>query len=112
MWEKLEVTSNDSFFKYVSLNPRSVNDSCQRCSVKKGVLPKSCNFIKKESVALVFSGEFSEISKKTYFIEHLLVTASGMRGTAVSEAYTEPSQTCKMELFTRIANCFHPLTIS
>ena len=79
---------------------------------KKGVLPKSCNFIKKESLALVFSGEFCEISKKTYFIEDLLATASGMRGTVVSEAYTKPSQTSKMKLFARITNRFHPLTIS
>ena len=33
-----------------------------------------------------------------------------MRRTAVSEAYSEPSPTSKMELFARIANCFQPLT--
>ena len=75
-----------------------------------GVLQKK--FIKKESLAQVFSCEFCEISKKTYFIEQLLTTASGMRGTAVSEAYSEPSQISKMELLGRIANCFQPLTIS
>ena len=78
----------------------------------RGVLPKACNFIKKESPAQLFSCEFCEIPKKTYFIEHLLTTASGMRGTAVSEAYSGLSQTSKMKLFTRIANCFQPLTIS
>ena len=35
-----------------------------------------------------------------------------MRGTAVSEAYSEPSQTSKMELFARITSCSQPLTIS
>ena len=40
------------------------------------------------------------------------MTASGIRGTAVAETYSEPSQTSKMELFARIANCFQPLTIS
>ena len=105
MSEKLEMTSNTHFFKmFLWIH--------QRGSVKKGVLPKARNFIKKESLAQVFSCEFCEISKKTYFIEHLLTTASGMRGTAVSEAYSGPSQTSKMELFTRIANCFQPLTIS
>ena len=89
-----------------------MNDSHQRRSVKKGVLPKACNFIKKKSLAQVFSCEFCEMSKKTYFIEHPLTTASGMRGTAVSEAYSEPSQTSKMELLARIANCFQSLTIS
>ena len=37
----------------------------------------ACNFIKKESLAQVFSFEFCEISKKTFFIEHLRTTASG-----------------------------------
>ena len=35
-----------------------------------------------------------------------------MRGTVVSEAYSEPSQTSKMEPFARIANFFQTLTIS
>ena len=72
-----------------------------RCSVRKGVFrnfekfagkhlcqslffnkvaglgPKRCNFIKKETLAQVFSCEFCEISKKTFFIEHLRATASG-----------------------------------
>ena len=43
------------------------------CSVKKGV---ACNFIKKETLAQVFSCEFWEISKNTFFTEHLWATAS------------------------------------
>ena len=34
-------------------------------------VPKACNFIKKETLAQVFSCEFCEISKKTLFTEHL-----------------------------------------
>ena len=37
----------------------------------------NCNFIKKESLAQVFSCEICKISKNTFFIEHLWVTASG-----------------------------------
>ena len=51
------------------------------CSMKKGVLikkrvtnktpvpesPEVCNFIKKETLAQVFSCEFCEISKNTFF---------------------------------------------
>ena len=33
------------------------------------------NFIKKETLALVFSREFCEISKKTFFTEHIWATA-------------------------------------
>ena len=71
-----------------------------RCSVKKGILgkfakftgkhlcksllfnkvaglrPKASNFIKKEILAQVFSCEFCDVSKNTFFAEHLLATAS------------------------------------
>ena len=60
--------------------------SHQRCFVIKGVLrnfPKStakhlCQslFIKKETLAHVFSCEFCEISKNTFYKEHLWATAS------------------------------------
>ena len=38
--------------------------------------PQACNFIKKETLAQAFSCEFCEISKNTFFIEHLWTTAS------------------------------------
>ena len=37
-----------------------------------------CNFIKREALAHVFSCEFCEISKITFFIEHLRRTASAL----------------------------------
>ena len=40
-------------------------------------LAEACNFIKKESLARVFSCEFCEISKNTFFAEHLRTTAVG-----------------------------------
>ena len=43
----------------------------QGCSVKKVFLeigcPQACNFIKKEALAQVFSCEFCEIFKNTFF---------------------------------------------
>ena len=39
--------------------------------------PEAGNFIKKESLAQVFSCEFCEISKSTYFYRTPLVAASG-----------------------------------
>ena len=39
---------------------------------------KACNFIKKETLTQVFSCEFCEISKNTFFTEHLRATASEM----------------------------------
>ena len=38
--------------------------------------PQAWNFIEKEAPAQVFSCEFSEISKNTFFTEHLRTTAS------------------------------------
>ena len=63
---------------------KSLRTSHQRCSVGKGVLrifakfigKQACNFIKKETQAQIFSCEFFEISKNTFFIEHLWATAS------------------------------------
>ena len=37
---------------------------------------QACNFSKKETLAQVFSWEFCEISKSTFFTEHLWMTAS------------------------------------
>ena len=37
--------------------------------------PEACNFIKKDTLAQVFSSEFCEISKNTFFIKHLWTTA-------------------------------------
>ena len=74
----------------------------QGCSVKKGVLRNFAkftgkhlcqglffnkvagvwNFIKKEALAQVFSCEFCEISKNTFFTEHVWATAFGAWGHA------------------------------
>ena len=39
-------------------------------------LPQACNFIKKETLAQVFSCEFCEVFKNTIFTEHLWTIAS------------------------------------
>ena len=39
-------------------------------------MSEACNFIKKETLAQLFSCEFCEISKNTFFTEHLWTTAS------------------------------------
>ena len=57
-----------AFLCLVSINNRS---SHQRCSVKKKCSGLACNFVKKETLAQVFSCEFYEISKNTFFTEHL-----------------------------------------
>ena len=44
-------------------------------------LAESCNFIKNKPLAQVFSCEFCEISKNTFFAEHLLATTSVLSKT-------------------------------
>ena len=55
--------------------------------------PETCNFIKKETLAQVFSCEFSEISKNTFFVEHLWATASEYKILADGWLYIKHSQT-------------------
>ena len=83
---------------YISTKLKNnLRSSQRRCSVKKDVLRNfakftgkhlcqslflnkvagtACNFIKKETLTQVFSFEFSEISKNTFFTEHVWATAS------------------------------------
>ena len=44
--------------------------------ILKNSQKNTCKFIKKETLTQVFSYEFYEISKNTFFTEHLLVTDS------------------------------------
>ena len=74
----------------ISLKCKLPEAVARRCSVKKVFLkisqisqentyfrvsflikPQVCNFIKKEALTRVFFCEFCEISKNTFFIEHL-----------------------------------------
>ena len=83
------------FFIIVSGQILHATSTHQRCYIKKSVLRnftkftgkhlrqglfliEACNFIKKETLARVFSCEFCEISKNTFFTEHLYRTASSM----------------------------------
>ena len=50
---------------------------CQSLFFNK-VAGAACNFIKKETLAQVFSCEFCQISRITFFTEHLWMTASDL----------------------------------
>ena len=56
----------------ISQNPQE--NTCVRVSVLMKL--QACNFIKKEALAQVFPCEFCEISKNTFFTEHLWEVAS------------------------------------
>ena len=63
---------------FLEISQNSHENTCARVSflIK---LPKTWDFIKKETLAQVFSREFCEIPKKTFFTEHLWATASEIR---------------------------------
>ena len=55
---------------FLEISQNSQENTCVRVSflIK---LQAACNFIKKETLAQVFSREFYKISKNTFFIKHL-----------------------------------------
>ena len=82
------------FPKYTCTKFQSSGAVARRCSIKKVVLKNfakftekhlcqslfliklTCDFIKKETLAQVFSCQFCDIFKNTFFTEHLRATAS------------------------------------
>ena len=54
----------------------SQENTCARVSFSIKLQPEASNFIKKDTLAQVFSCEFCETSKNTFFAEYLRVTAS------------------------------------
>ena len=91
-------------------------------SVIKADVNKLCNVIAKNlafstnwkliSISWKFS-TCSNFSNNWQAINHFFkmfiwILVLWMRGSVVSEAFSEPSRTSKMKFFARIANCFQP----
>ena len=68
---------------FLEISQNSKENSCARVSFLIKLQPKGCNLIKTETLAQMFSCEFYEISKKTYFTEYLRMTSS-VRSVSVS----------------------------
>ena len=66
---------------FLEISQNSQENTCVRDSFLNkvaGLRPKACNFIKKETLAQVFSCEFCKISKSNFFTEHLWATTSNV----------------------------------
>ena len=64
---------------FLEISKISQENTCARVSfwIKlQASRSQACNFIKIETLAQVFSSEFCEISKNTFFTEHLWATVS------------------------------------
>ena len=86
--QKLYLFIVHDFIKYKSSHQRysikkgfsKVSQNCQKSTFARvffSIKLHNCNFIKKGTLAQVFSCKFCEIFKNTYIIEHLRATASG-----------------------------------
>ena len=65
---------------------------CAGRSVRKVVLRNFCNYIKRETLAHVFSCEFCEISKSTFSTEQVLATTSADGGNCCKETHNQQKQ--------------------
>ena len=59
---------------FLEISQNSQENNCAR--VSSLIKLQACSFIKKETLAQVFSCKFFEISKNTFFTEHIWTTAS------------------------------------
>ena len=115
-WKTSLIYFGETFVTLASSKSRNSDDidrsSHQRCSIKKGVLKnftkftgkhlcqsfrlKTCNFIKKEALAQMFSCEFCKNFKDIFFTENLpswhndvVTTLSQRGGTVKNESCAE-----------------------
>ena len=61
---------------FLKISQNSQENTCARVSCSINCRPQAYNFVKKETLGQVFSCEFCEISKNTFFHRTLLVAAS------------------------------------
>ena len=71
------IFSKETFLTFV-LCLNCLNVLCIDRSSRPDVFGGACNFIKKETLAQVFSSEFCKISKNTFFYRTPLVAASAL----------------------------------
>ena len=64
---------------FLETSQNSRESTCARATFLIKLQSQACNFIKKETLAQVFSCEFCEISKNTFFYKTRPVAASGFK---------------------------------
>ena len=61
---------------FLKISQNSQENTCARACFLIKLQTEACNFVKKETLAQVFYCEFCEDFRKTFFTEHLWMTAS------------------------------------
>ena len=78
---------------FLQISQSSQENTCARVSFLTKLQATVCNFVKIQTLTLVFSYEFCEISKNTFFTEHLRATASQNNGYFFKRSVsTQPPQ--------------------
>ena len=74
--------------------------------------PSACNFSTKETLGQMFSCEFYEISKNSFFTEHLRATTGfeEVVKAIISKVCLETCQTSRVEFFSKIVDDLKSLT--
>ena len=82
---------------FLEISQNSQKNTFVRVSFNKvaGLRPHACNFIKKESLAQVFSCEFCQIPKNTFFTDDFRTSAS----VVCDEENTLLLRTCNLLLY-------------
>ena len=72
----------------------SLKNTCARVSLLTKLQAEACNFIKKETLAQMFSREFCENSEDTFFTEHLRATVSAYTQKEIQKLFWKVLQSC------------------
>ena len=83
---------------FLKLLQDSQENTCARVSFFDKVAGLACNFIKKETLAQVFSCDFCEISKNTFSYRTPPVAASKV--SFIKQSFRRPSETPSLDKWT------------
>ena len=86
---------------FSEISQNSQENNCTRVSILIKLRVSDLQLIKKETLAKVFSCEFYEISKNTFFTEHLWKSTSGVSPRKIIKVAPQVKKKSKKNLDTR-----------
>ena len=97
--------------EFLEISQNSQENTCARVKVA-ALRPEACNVIKKETLAQVFSCEFCQMSKNTFFYRTHPVAASVLLWIVPDSSFLSSSSSRLTDrMFTSESNVYHKLLI-
>ena len=97
--------------EFLEISQNSQENTCARIKVA-ALRPEACNVIKKETLAQVFSCEFCQMSKNTFFYRTHPVAASVLLWIVPDSSFLSSSSSRLTDrMFTSESNVYHKLLI-